>query len=365
MRGFSKLAAVPLLFLALGVACAKGARMFAAAANKTGASSEVQERIPLATAPADITRSSRSHITFPSDSGPVDVYLYARDEKANVLKASYCGGNEGEQEFTGHYELISVKNGAIVSQLPLGPDTFFVSGHPPHDGVHLLDNPASGKALLAVYQYAGCNIEIVYLYRIDSDGLLHQIAFLNIDGRQLMSQDTGPDGSFYPSPEGETIFCSYNNALGTGLCDAYRFEGGNFRQTTSWLGSEHPTATGMARRALYEFLSALDQKDYATAAFYYGDSIGGAEESGSSPSRKIQWLKNYCNSSGAMCWPPLEIRDEGGPAAGSSIVFLVSFLTPESETSIGNETHFPFRVARFENGFKVVNLPPKFPPRPN
>ncbi|MDI6744890.1 MAG: hypothetical protein QMD07_05895, partial [Thermodesulfovibrionales bacterium] len=65
----------------------------------------------------------------------VKVYLFAEDEKVEILEGSYCGGEEGDKQYTGNYQLISARDNKIVSKIDLGKDYEFVE-NTLHSGLH-------------------------------------------------------------------------------------------------------------------------------------------------------------------------------------------------------------------------------------
>lgn len=322
---------------------------------------------PVTTDLKAVRRNSLSHVTLQTSSGPVAVYLYARDQEVSVLQAPYCGGNEGDKDSQGHYELISVRNGKITSQLRLDPGTFFVTEHP-HDGLHIFTPPGNGQQLVKLYQYGSCNSESAEFYRLDPEGHLARVAFLAADGRRFLSQSTGPSGGVHSSGQGNSIFCSYNNFIGMMECDAYRYDGKNFIQTKSWMGSElpvvwkHPTPAAQAQRALYDFLSALDSKNYQAAAFYYaGPSSAGARQAESPPLEASEWLAAYCGTAG--CPIPVEIANPSPSGSDDEMEFMVSFGASDfTSVQTKGKSKVRFRVKRLANGFKVSGLPPHAPP---
>jgi hypothetical protein len=314
-----------------------------------------------------IQKHSQSRVTLQTSKGPADVYLYARDQEVSTLKAPYCGGNEGDKESEGHFELISVRGGKIASHLTMDPDLFFVTEHP-HNGLRVFTLPGNGQQLVKLLQYGSCNTERVQFYRLDPEGGLERVAFLSKDGRRFNAQYVGPSGEIHSSARNENVFCNYNNGIGRMLCDAYRYDGKNFVQTQSWMSADlpavwkRPTPAAEAMRALYEFLSALAGKKFRVAAFYYARASFNANQGASASAVNSTSLKAYCLAA-AGCLLPAEISKPLHSGSGELMEFTVSFVAPDfSSIQTNGENQIRFRVKRFASGFKVLDLPPRTTP---
>lgn len=317
----------------------------------------------------EIVRGARSHVVLSSGGATIDVYAYAADESVSILPDSYCGGDKGDKTFGGHYQLIAVKGGAVAARRALDKDLWFVNGDFDWSRMHLVANPDGGFPFVAVYEYASCNIEKLFLYRADSAGGLHQIHSLLKDGRRLTWRWISNGGSVERTRGGEEQICWYVNTQGSDFCDRYRFDGQDFRQTASWIGmgggyvpsgtrTGSPMPRDFARRALYEFLSALSARDYHTAAFYFrgGSATAGAAESRERISRR---LKTYCLASTNACSDLFDLVDEPGFDKGPRMAFRAEYLDGARAAS-GARTLF--RVEEFADGYKVVGLPSPLPP---
>jgi hypothetical protein len=302
-----------------------------------------------------IRRDSQSHVTLQLSSGPDEVYLYAKNQTVDTIRALYCGGSPGDKEYHGRFALISVRNGKVASQLQLDPETFFVTGRP-HDGLHVFTLSAHGQALLNLYQYENCNNESLEFYRLDPQGRLARVRFLRKDGGQFPSEE----GAIYSSGEAGSIFCSYHpSASPSVFCDAYRYDGKDFVQTKSWMGNDlrdawqHPTPTDQAERSLYDFLSDLASKDYQTAAFYYAGPLSSAVKTAPASPNRAKCLDDYCRTAATGCPDPQDLSKLSTAAANGELEFLVSF-----EDAHLNGRRFRFWVGNFGSGFKVLDLPP-------
>ncbi len=99
---------------------------------------------------ANLRGQNRSHLRLERQNRPVDVYLFAGDEKVDVLEDPFCGGDQGAKSYSGHYQLVSVVDNAVVSRLDLDPDVSFVEKKP-HDGVRLYRDPKTGQDLRCTF----------------------------------------------------------------------------------------------------------------------------------------------------------------------------------------------------------------------
>ncbi|MGO8818484.1 MAG: hypothetical protein ACLQVG_27895 [Terriglobia bacterium] len=327
----------------------------------------------MGTAPIDVDvfrKDSLTHLALQRGGRTIHVYLYAEDEKVDVLNASFCGGNEGAKQYSGHFHLISVADNAVVSRLDLDPDDTFVEKKP-HDGARLIHDPKSGQYLVAIYQYESCSIESVQVFAADPSGRLFLISFLDRDGRTWKQALTGADGAVRPGASGDLMFCGYDNAIAYDLCGAYVFDGANFIETDKWMTQnlENPAKgrddTGQAARALFEFLSELSVRGYSEAAYFLDSNSGGATSEGPVPTeagQKATFLENYCTVKGGQCLTPVDIERKPDAGARGTLLFKVSFQTSDFKPlNIGPRSSFDFRVAKTPDGFKVLDLPPHIP----
>lgn len=289
----------------------------------------------------------------------VQVFLFAEDEKVEILEGSYCGGEEGDKQYTGNYQFISVKDDKIVSKIDLGKDYEFVE-NTLYNGLHRfitsnLDN------LIAIYQYRSCNTEKVEFYRIDAKGYIDKINFFDKDGTVRTDQTTGPNGDILRT-NGNLTFCNYNNAVGYIFCDSYYYNEKGFSQAAGWmtqeLSKQEKTVDGEARRILFEYLSALSEKDYKGAVFYYAgsyDLLMKLNPDVSSNDEPILF-ERYCSKNGRKCflseYPDfIDIKSSVELKAGTWEVSFKSTTKPD----------FAFRIRRIGNEFKIMDLPPTVP----
>jgi hypothetical protein len=333
----------------------------------TATSAGPQTNVP--TEVLNLQKHTRSHIQLESHNRLVDVYLFAADEQVEVLEDSYCGGDKGDRQFSGHYQLVSVVGNAVVSKLDLDPDVNFVEKKP-HDGAKLYRDQKTGQDLLALFQYGTCNSETVQFFLADPSGRLYSIPFLDRDGRTRSHQVTGPTGAIPHLSDGSSVFCAYANAVQCYFCDAYLFDGANFQGTTKWMTRELSdplkglNTQGQAMRALSDFLSLLSAKDYRAAAYYFLGylALAGTTPATTSPAEKAKMLEAYCTKQGGQCLMPLKIDGSGSLDAQGAMPFTVSFQTSDFEPfQLNGRSSFEFRIWKTPEGFKVLDLPPHIP----
>ena len=318
---------------------------------------------------AVLQNQSRSHLRLDRPSNPVEVYLYAPDEKVDVLPSAFCGGDEGAKQFSGAYRLVSVAGNAVVSSLALDPDTNFVEKKP-HDGARLYPDPKTGQQLVALFQYGTCTSETVQFFSADPTGLLYSIPFLDKDGRSWKQKLTGPTGQIPRLPDGSSAFCANAPDTGYNFCEAYAFDGANFEETAKWLTSEQAypekglDARGQAMRSLYDFLAELSEKKFPAAAYHYvgySPSTGTAQAAARSV-EKAKMLEAYCATEGGQCLMPSKIEGDGHLDAQGAMPFTVSLQTSDFEPlKINGRSSFDFRMWKTAEGFKVLDLPPRLP----
>lgn len=349
------------LALALGQMNLLGSQQAAPAANSTAAAQEAPIQ------PEDFRKDNLSHLRLERGARTVDIYLFAPDESVDVLGASFCGGDKGAKQYSGHFQLISVANNTIASRLDLDPDANFLVGKP-HDGARLFRDPKSGQNLVALFQYGSCNSESVQFYSADPDGDLFAIPFLDHDGHTWKQVLTGPDGAIPHLPNGAPVFCSYDHDIGYDFCEAYAFDGANFQEAAKWMTREVAAPlkglndAGLAARALFEFLSMLSIKEYAASAYYMEGGAGavGPEQVAAQRGQKAALLEKYCTVMGGQCLMPAKIESVPSEGASDPLRFQVSFQTSDFQPfMLGARSSFEFRVAKTADGFKVLDLPPR------
>lgn len=293
----------------------------------------------------------------------VEVFLFADNEKMEFLRGPYCGGEEGAKHYEGDYQLISAKNNVVVSTLSLGKDYYFVGGQI-HDGMHKFAVPNTGDELIAIYQYRGCNGDEVVFYRVDKNGRLNKVLFLNKDGTRKNNQYTSDP---VLSSDDQTTFCGYNNAVGYVFCDSYRYNGENFAQAASWMTQElyrsPKTLDGDARRALFEFLIKLYHGKNEGAVYYYGGPYDELRKHNPDvePNDRVKLFERYCTVNGGVCLIPERLEAKGADPSGE-MKFTVSFITRDfKDARVAGKSQFEFRVKQVGVDFKVLDLPPRSP----
>lgn len=300
-------------------------------------------------------RRSQINISKNNFSVRIKVFLFAENEKVEILEGSYCGGEEGAKQYTGNYQLISVKDNKIESKIDLGKDYEFIEDTL-HSGLQIFVMPQTYEQLIMIYQYRSCNAESVEFYRVDIDGRMYKVNFFDKDGTVRTIQSTIPARDI-PQSDGSVIFCSYNNAVGYTFCDSYNYNAKDFIQTAISMTQEK-TVDGEPRRILFEYISALSQEDYKRAVYYYGGSYDLLIKLNPdiSPDDKPKLFERYCIKNGGKCliseYPDfIDIKSSMQLKSGE---LEVSFK-PE------NKPDFEFRVRRIGSEFKVIDLPPDTP----
>lgn len=318
---------------------------------------------------ADLQTQSRSHLRLLHRNHPLDVYLFAADERMEVLSASYCGGDEGARQYSGHFQLVSVLGNTVVSRFDLDPDDIFVEKKP-HDGARLFPDPKANQDLIAVFQFESCNNEVVRFYSADPAGDLFAVPFLDKDGRTWKQKVTETNGVVAQLHDGSSAFCTYADDMGYNFCEAYVFDGANFLETAKWMTQERAEplkgldAAGQAKRALFDFLSELFVNDYPAAGYYYAGNLDfpGAPLDVAHPKQIAKILEAYCTNIGGQCLMPTRIESQAGADSQDAVRFQVSFQTGDFQPfQIGDRSSFEFRVAKTAEGFKVLDLPPRLP----
>jgi len=295
----------------------------------------------------------RSQINIFKNREGIKVFLFAEDEKVEILEGSYCGGEEGDKQYTGNYQLISTKDNKIVSKIDLGKDYEFVE-NTLHSGLNLFVMPQTYEQLIMIYQYRSCNTEAVEFYRVDVEGRLYKVNFIDKDGTVATGQTTGPDGGI-SGTEGDITFCSYNNGVGYTFCDSYNYNAKDFIQTAISM-TQGETIDGEPRRILFEYISALSQEDYKRAVYYYGGSYDLLIKLNPdiNPNDKPKLFERYCIKNGGKCliseYPDfIDIKSSMQLKSGE----LEVTFKPD------NKPDFEFRVKRMNGEFKVMDLPPR------
>jgi hypothetical protein len=365
---------VPLRLLALAIALGQRALLGIqqpnpSPAGPTPAGNDVTTAQAAPAESADFRTQSLSHLHLQRGDRTFDIYLFAPDQSVDVLSASYCAGDAGARQYSGHFQLISVDNKAVVSRLDLDPDFTFVEKKP-HDGARLVRDPKSGQDLVAIYQYGSCTSESVQFFSADPSGDLFAIPFLDQDGRSWNQMLTGSDGAMPPRPDGALMFCSYASDPGYDFCETYAFDGANFREAAKWMTKEAAAPIkglndeGQAARVLFDFLSLMAEQKYPSAAHYHKTIAELARQETFKPGQKSAYLDKYCNVMRGQCLMPMTVERKASPGGpvGAPMLFQVSFQTSDFKPfKIGANSTFDFRVAKTAGGFKVLDLPPRVP----
>lgn len=305
---------------------------------------------------------SRSWITLTKNGNAVEVFLFAEDEKMEIVEGLYCGGNEGDRQYRGNYQLTSVVNNLFVSSIINLGDYEFGEGRV-YRGLQEFRAPGTNERLIAIYQYASCNGIYVEFYRVDDNRRLNKVLFLNKDGTKETNQYTS--GRVLMS-DNEVNFCGYNNVIGHVFCDSYAYNGTDFIQAGSWMTQElyrsPRTIDAEAKRVLFDFLTALHHEKHEAAVYYYGGSydILKPQHGDLSPEEMAKEFRRLCEAIVGKCPMPegLAIKD----STSDEMKFTVSFVTKDWRTfQVAGNSQFEYRVKRVGNDFKVLDLPPYVP----
>lgn len=357
------------LVLALGPASLLGSQQAAPAPNPASPTPPASSAADASTEAADFHTQSLSHLRLERGDHTFDVYLFAPDMNVDVLSASFCGGDAGAKQYSGHFQLLSVADDSVVSKVDLDPDDTFVEKKP-HDGARLFHDPKTGQNLVAVFQYGSCKSESVQFFSVDPSAHLFSVPFLDPDGRTWKQMLTGPDGAIPHFPSGALMFCSYADDIGYDFCEAYAFDGANSLEAAKWMTQEVAAPAkglndvGVAARTLFDFLSAVAVKRYSAAAYYVDVNVEtpGAGTLTASRGQKAVFLENYCTVMGGQCLLPAKIESNPNPDTPGTLRFQVSFQTFDFKPlTIDSRSSFEFRVAKTAGGFKVIDLPPRIP----
>ncbi len=132
-----------------------------------------------------------------------------------------------------------------------------------------------------------------------------------------------------------------------------------------------PPEKDEAEQVLREYLYTLNKGDYISGAKLYGGSIELLQIWNPDITDDLPaFLERACTQNGLVCMIPLSIAYRGIDANGN-YQFRVEFSNPDGSLFVqgpccGEEngvtfTSFLFRVARTDNGYAVLDLPPYVP----
>ncbi len=310
----------------------------------------------------ELRKRSRSRMELPAHGGPVEILLFAEDERTEVVEQDSCGRKKGDSVYTGNYHLLSLRGDSVISTLDLGRGYRFTEGRPPHDGLRGFAVPGTEGELAAIYQYLGCRTLALELFRVDGDGRIHRVRFLNRDGSEETRALTGPEGKVYLSDR-EAAFCSYSSAIGHTFCYAYTYNGRDFVQSGGWMArgeAMERTPEAEARLVLFNYLTALERGDYGRAVYYYGGSYGLLEglNPDVDPDERARLFERYCKVNGGRCLIPDLVADVD-VTDPSRMEFAVGFVSRGYEPLVvEGRRRFAFKVGRIGGEFKVLDLPP-------
>lgn len=169
---------------------------------------------PLSLAEIRVHRFQHMHF-----SGTEDLYLYAPDQEVKFVEHGYCGANERDTEFNGHYYLVLTRDNKIVSQVEVG-NMMFVDEEP-WNGFDFLrfgqpGDPNPKTVYVRILQYEACRLGgggRSYVFAVEQ-GQIHPVSFVNLDGSRSDSAveiHEGKDGSISST--------EWQEPLGNGLIE--------------------------------------------------------------------------------------------------------------------------------------------------
>jgi hypothetical protein len=172
-----------------------------------------------------VSDTNTSAYIYGPELNKVKVSLVSNDEKTSIVPGDYCGGNEGDTEYGGHYKLILDPKTATwdspggnigmkwgYSEVDLGELSFVKGG--PWDKGFTVDalGPNSYKNFILLWQYAGCNGSLLSIFGYDFEtGKLMRYKFASSGAA---AQDSFFVSFIKKSKVGNLLTTSYNNATG-------------------------------------------------------------------------------------------------------------------------------------------------------
>ncbi|HEX9663990.1 MAG TPA: hypothetical protein VGB27_17005 [Candidatus Binatia bacterium] len=173
---------------------------------------------------------SRARIAFAAGRDLIEVFIYADDEKMEMLKTDSCGGKSGSKRYTGNYQIVSLKKRAFHAALPVGKRVFTENRG---EEIKEIRFPESSGRLITISQYQNCNGDEVEFFRVDSRGGLHQVRVRHKGGAEKSRLASAPGGQPDQLSGNQLTYCSSVNSKSTALCASYIFDGNNLIQTSS------------------------------------------------------------------------------------------------------------------------------------
>ena len=173
---------------------------------------------------------SRARITFTVGPVLIEVFIHADDEKMEILPHDSCGGKSGSKRYTGNYQIVSQRNRAFHSSLPVGKRVFTENRG---EEIKEVRFPESSGRLITISQYQNCDGDEVEFFRVDSRGGLHQVRVRHKDGAEISRLASGSGGQPDQLSGNQLTYCSSVNSKSTALCASYILDGNNLIQTSS------------------------------------------------------------------------------------------------------------------------------------
>jgi hypothetical protein len=82
-----------------------------------------------------------------------DVALYAPDEKVSLINGDYCRANIGAKNYSGTYQLVSVREGRVVARTLLSETSFECVEESAPEGMFPLTMAKQADVFVVISQY--------------------------------------------------------------------------------------------------------------------------------------------------------------------------------------------------------------------
>jgi hypothetical protein len=173
---------------------------------------------------------SRARIAITVGRDLIEVYIHADDETMEILRADSCGGKSGSKRYTGNYQIVSLKNRAFHTALPVGKRVFTENRG---EEIKEIRFPESSGRLITISQFQNCDGDEVEFFRVDSRGGLHRVRLRHKGGGEKSRLASAPGGQPDQLSGNQLTYCSSVNFKSTALCASYIFDGNNLIQKSS------------------------------------------------------------------------------------------------------------------------------------
>jgi hypothetical protein len=188
-----------------------------------------------------LTQRSRARITFAAGRDYLEVFVFADDEKEEILRGDSCRGKNGTKQFSGNYRLIALKNRAFHAALAIGNRSF---SERRSEDIKVIRFAESNARLIAISQLESCNTQTIELFRVDGRGAMHKVRVRQRNGVEA-NRLAGPAGGQLAQLSGnELTYCRALNPDSATLCTHYLVERGRVLEifTETHLPAEQPSS---------------------------------------------------------------------------------------------------------------------------